>query len=213
MITKLPKPELLVAVDAIVIAITKNKPQVLLVQRSDIKKEFRVLPWGFVQKKETLLQAAKRKLHDETWYNNFTIRQVWVFDDIKRDPRDRVISVWFLAVTNTIQFPFKDWFHTKNAQFFSIQKLPNLLYDHKQIIQSALKKLQKLIMYTTIAKDLLPKEFTLTELQKVYENILGKKLNVRNFRTKLLNDNIVTPTWNMQLWVWHRPAQYFSFVA
>lgn len=207
----LPTPNILIAVDAIIIAITKNKPQVLLVQRSDLKKESRVLPWWFVQQKETLLQAAKRKLQEETGYNKFSIHQVGIFDEVTRDNRGRVISVAFLAVTNTTHFPFHDWTHTKNAQFFSIHKLPTLLFDHKKIIASAMKELQSLIMHTTIAKDLLPDEFTLSELQKVYENILGKKLNVRNFRTKLLHDNIVKPTWNTQLWVWHRPAQYFSF--
>lgn len=211
MTTILPKPTILVAVDAIIIAVTRWNLQVLLVQRSDIKKESWVLPGWFIDHKETLLQAAKRKLQEETWYNKFTIHDIWVFDAVKRDPRARVISAWFLAVTNKIEFPFKDWYHTRNAQFFSVNKLPHLLFDHKVIIQTAVKKLQDLIMKTNIAKELLPKEFTLTDLQNMYQNILGKELNVRNFRKKVVDDELVIPTWNMQIWVWHRPAQYFSF--
>lgn len=212
MTTTLPKPTILIAVDAIVIAVTWWTLQVLLVQRSDIKKESRVLPGGFVDQKETLLQAAKRKLQEETWYNKFTIHDIWIFDAVARDPRARVISAWFLAVTNKIQFPFKDWYHTRNAQFFPVHKLPHLLFDHKKIIASAIKKLQALIMHTNIAKELLPKEFTLTDLQKTYEHILWTSLNVRNFRNKIVEDWLVKPTWNIQIGVWHRPAQYFTFM-
>lgn len=207
----LPNTEVIIAVDTVVIAITKNKPQVLLAQRADTKKESRVLPGWFLQKKETLLAAARRKVEEETGYKTFSIHQIGIFDDIKRDPRWRVVSIAFLAITNSTSFIKKISKHTKNAQFFSIKKLPPLLYDHKKIIQSAWKKLQKLVMYTSIAKDLLPKEFTLTALQKVYENILGTKLNVRNFRTKLLHGGIVIPTGNTEIGVWHRPAQYYIF--
>ena len=207
----LPNPDILIAVDTIVIAVTWWSLQVLLVQRSDIKKESWVLPWGFISKKETLQQAAKRKLQEETWYSKFSIHEIGIFDAVNRDPRARIISAWFLAVTNKTLFPFKDWYHTRNAQFFAVNKLPFLLYDHKAIIQSAVKKLQGLIMQTTIAKELLPKEFTLTDLQRLYEHILWKKMNVRNFRTKMIEDGIVIPTGNMQIGVWHRPAQYFRF--
>lgn len=205
-------PHILLAVDVVVIAVVWWNLQVLLVQRSDVKKESRVLPWWFIDEKETLLQAAKRKLGEETWYNKFTIHELGMFDAIKRDPRTRVVSAWFLAVTNHTDFPFKDGYHTYNAQFFSIDALPYMLYDHKDIVDAAVKKLQKLVMYTNTAKDLLSKEFTLTELQGVYENILGKTLNVRNFRKKLLDEKIVFATGNMEIWVWHRPAQYYSFV-
>ena len=212
MTTILPKPTILIAVDVIVIAVTCWTLQVLLVQRSDIKKESWVLPGWFVGQKETLLQAAKRKLQEETWYNKFTIHDIWIFDAVTRDPRARVISAWFLAVTNKTLFPFKDWYHTSNAQFFPIHTLPYLLFDHKKIIASAVKKLQELIMHTNIAKELLPKEFTLTDLQKTYEQILWKELNVRNFRNKVVEDWLIKPTWNIQIGVWHRPAQYFSFI-
>lgn len=212
MTTVLPKPTILIAVDAIVIAVVGWALQVLLVQRSDIKKESRVLPGWFIDHKETLLQAAKRKLQEETGYNKFTIHDIWIFDAVARDPRARVISAWFLAVTNKTLFPFKDGYHTRNAQFFPIQKLPNLLYDHKKIIASAIDKLKELIMHSNIAKDLLPKEFTLTDLQKIYEHILWTSLNVRNFRSKIIEDKLVKPTGNIQIGVWHRPAQYFTFV-
>ncbi len=209
----LPQTNILVAVDVVVIAIVWWTMQVLLVQRSDIKKPSWVLPWWFIDEKETLSHAAKRKLWEETGYNKFAIYEVWVFDDVKRDPRARIISSAFLALTNHIDFPFTDGYHTKNAQFYDIDQLPHVLYDHKKIIAQAICKLQSMILTTNIAKNLLPKKFTLTELQKICETILGKPLNVRNFRTKLIEEKLVVPTWEMQIGVWHRPAEYYMFSA
>lgn len=209
MIYPLPKPSILIAVDAVVIAVSKWSLQVLLVERKDINN--RVLPWGFVWDDETLLTATKRKLQQETWYNKFPLHALWFFDDIKRDDRWRIISAAFLSVTNKNSFPFTDWGHVQNAQFFPIGKLPPLLYDHKNIIKAGIKKLQELIMHTDIAKSLVAKRFTLTELQAMYEQILWTKLNVRNFRKKIIDTELVKPTGEVQLWVWHRPAQYYCF--
>lgn len=211
MTNKIPAPAILVAVDIIVLAVHQGKIKVLLVQRSDIKTPTRVLPGGFVTAKETLALAAKRVLKTETWYDKFNIHPIKIFDEPKRDSRWRVISAPFLALTNTTDFPFKDGIHTKNATFFSLNRLPTSLYDHKDIIKEAFSFLQENIMHTDIAKDLFPKEFTLTHIQQTYEQILKKELNTRNFRTKLLEENIVIPTWNIQLGVWHRPAQYYTF--
>jgi len=207
----LPSPSILLAVDIVVIAVTWWSLQVLLVQRDDIGKADRVLPWWFVWQKETLLEAAKRKLKEETWYGNFSIHNVGVFDAIERDKRWRVVSAGFLALTYKTDFPFKDGKSTHDAKFFSLEKLPKLWFDHKEIIKTTLKYIQNTIMHTDIAKPLFDKQFTLNDLQTVYELILWKKLNVRNFRKKIIDIELIKPTWNIEMWVGHRPAQYYMF--
>ena len=164
----LPTPSILVAVDIIVIAVTWWELKVLLVQRSDMGKADRVLPWAFVEKKETLLDAAKRTLKEETWYADFSIHNMGTFDAVDRDSRARVLSIGFLALTHRIDFPFKDWEHTKNSQFFPLNKLPKLWFDHKDIIQATIKYMQNNIMHSDITKPLFDKQFTLTQLQTTY---------------------------------------------
>jgi len=207
----LPKPSLLVAVDTIVLAVHEWDLKVLLVQRNDTPQDTRVLPWGFVREEETLLETAKRKLKEETGYADFTVHNVGTFDAINRDERARVLSIWFLALTYKIDFPFEDGKNTKNAQFISLCHLPKLGFDHKKMIHSTLEYLQEKIMYSDIAKPLFGKQFTLTELQTAYELILGKQLNIRNFRKRIVDIWLVVPTGEVEIGVGHRPAQYFRF--
>jgi 8-oxo-dGTP diphosphatase len=114
-------------------------------------------------------------------------------------------------LTHKIDFPFEDGKNTKNAQFISLRHLPNLGFDHREIIQSTLAYLQEKIMYSDIAKPLFNTQFTLTELQTAYELILGKELNIRNFRKRMVDIGLVVSTGEMEIGVGHRPAQYFKF--
>jgi len=207
----LPKPSILVAVDTIVLAVHQGDLKVLLVQRNDTPQDLRVLPWGFVREGETLFATAKRKLKEETWYADFIVHNVGTFDAIDRDQRARVISVWFLALTHKIDFPFEDGKNTKNAQFIPLRRLPKLGFDHQEMIQSTVAYLQEKIMYSDIAKPLFGPQFTLTELQTAYELILGKALNIRNFRKRMVDVGLVVPTGEVEIGVGHRPAQYFRF--
>ena len=204
-----PSPSLLVAVDIVVIAVTWWSLQVLLVQRNDVGN--RVLPWWFVWVQETLLDAAKRKLQEETWYAKFSIHTTWIFDAVERDYRARVLSIWFLALTHKTDFPFKDGKSTSDAKFFPLQKIPKLWFDHKEIIKTTINYMQQNIMHTDIAKPLFDKQFTLNELQTVYEIILWKQLNVRNFRKRIIDIGLIKPTGEIEIGVWHRPAQYYMF--
>jgi 8-oxo-dGTP diphosphatase len=208
----LPTPSILLAVDTLVIAVNDGRLRVLLVERTGSTPPLRVIPGGFVESDETCLQAAKRKLQEETGYSSFSIHPIGIFDDITRDSRARVISYAHIALTHKTSFPFHDGLYTSHATFFPITALPqNIGYDHRHIITSAITYLQDVIMHTSIAKALLPKDFTLAQLQSVYETIIGKTLNTRNFRTKLIDEWIIKATGKMEIGVGHRPAQYYRF--
>lgn len=132
------------------------------------------------------MDTAKRKLKEETGYADFEVHNIGTFDALDRDNRARVLSVGFLALTHKTDFPFEDGKNTKNASFISLKELPHLGFDHAKIIESTLTYLQDKVMHSNIARPLFDTQFTLTELQMAYECILGKELNVRNFRKKVI---------------------------
>ena len=207
----LPTPSILVAVDIIVLAVTEWSLKVLLIQRKESPQETWALPGWFVHVDETLLDTAKRKLKEETGYADFEVHNIGTFDALDRDNRARVLSVGFLALTHKTDFPFEDGKNTKNASFISLKELPHLGFDHAKIIESTLTYLQDKVMHSNIARPLFDTQFTLTELQMAYECILGKELNVRNFRKKVIEMWLIVPTWEVEIGVGHRPAQYFTF--
>ena len=165
---------------------------------------------GLIDPKENTEEACNRILKEKGNISKVPIEQLYTFSDVERDIRNRVVSV---AYTGLVRPDIAASYKHPSASFVPIKKLTRLAYDHEKMLRVALKRLQGKLSYTTIAQHLLPRHFTLSELQSVYETILKKKFDKRNFRKKILALKILRDTGNTQEGVKNRPAALFEFVS
>jgi len=207
-IHKFEKPS--VTVDIVIFTIQDKNLKVLLVKR-DIEpfKGKWAIPGGFVKMNESLEEAAKRELQEETGVKNVYLEQLYTFGDPKRDPRGRVITVSYMALAGSDNIKLKPTTDVSDAQWFSINKLPTVAFDHKKILDYAIQRLKWKFEYTTVAFSLLPKEFTISQVQKIYELVFDKKFDKRNFAKKLLSLNILNEE-GIKKDVSHRPPMTYS---
>lgn len=201
-----------VTVDVVMMSLRQRDLQVLLVKRRSWPYEgMWAIPGGFVNMDESLEAAAKRELHEETSVQDVYLEQLYTFGDPGRDPRTRVITVVYFALLNSEELQVKAGDDAADVHWFSVYELPPLAFDHDKILNYALSRLRGKLDYTTIAFNLLPEQFTLRELQRVYEIILHKKLDKRNFRKKILSTGILEDTGAKKMEGTHRPARLYRF--
>ena len=193
--------------------VDKGVVKVLLVKRTNEPfNGYWALPGGAMYNNETLEYGAKRELKEKTGLENIKLELGNIFDDVNRSNLQRMIGVSFLGVINTKGIELqKETMKTSNADFFAIDKVPKLAYDHNLVIDKSLVILKEKILKSSILKDLLPEEFTLPELQKVYETLLNKELDRRNFRKKLLNDGIIWAVNKDAVFNGKKPAKLYCF--
>lgn len=207
-----PRPAL--TVDCAIFGLDESsKLKVLLIQRANEPFQGNwALPGGFVDMEENLERSALRELEEETGVTNVFIEQLYTFGDPGRDPRGRTVSVAYYALVNLAEHPVKASSDAQEACWFEIDNLPHLAFDHHQILQAAISRLRAKVRYQPIGFELLPEQFTLSQLQKLYETILGVKeeLNKRNFRTRILKMGVLKEA-GKQEGVAHRPAVLYSF--
>jgi 8-oxo-dGTP diphosphatase len=200
-----------VTVDIVVFTIKDNNLKILLVKRNiEPFKDKWAIPGGFVRINETLEDAAKRELKEETGVEDVYLEQLYTFGNPKRDPRGRVITVAYMALVNSEYLEIKATTDVSDVQWFSVAKLPqNLAFDHKEIISYSLKRLKWKFEYTTVAFSLLPKEFAMSQLQRIYEIVFSKKFDKRNFNKKILSLNILREE-KIRKNVSYRPPKLYS---
>ena len=205
---KYEKPS--VTVDIVVFTIQNNDLKVLLVKR-DIEpfKGKWAIPGGFVRMDESLEEAAKRELQEETGVKEIYLEQLYTFGDPKRDPRGRVITVSYMALVNSEKIKLEATTDVSEAQWFSVKKLPSLAFDHKKILGYALKRLKWKFEYTIVAFSFLPKGFTMGQVQIIYETVFGRKFDKRNFAKKIMSLNILREE-GIKKDVSHRPPMSYS---
>jgi 8-oxo-dGTP diphosphatase len=202
-----------VTVDIVIFTLRNGSLQVLLVKRGVPPFEGQyAIPGGFIRGDESLEEAALRELHEETGVRNVFLEQLYTFGDPKRDPRSRVITVAYYALIASDKLSLVAGADAAEAQWFPASSLPPLAFDHKSILDYALERLRNKLEYTTVGFQLLPEKFTLGELQAVYEAILGRQLDKRNFRRKLSLLGILKPLRERQR-TGRKPAQLFRFAA
>ena len=185
-----------VTVDVVVFSLQDDELCVLLVRRKyPPYADMWAIPGGFVQPDESLERAALRELAEETGVTDVYLEQLYTFGEPDRDPRTRVITVAYYAIVPAEALadhrPGDD---ASETGWFSMYDLPELAFDHDQILDYALTRLRYKLEYTMVGFQLLPDEFTLSELQHAYEIVLGEKLDKRNFRRKILSANIIAET-------------------
>ena len=186
--------------------------RVLLVQRGvEPYDNMWALPGEMVETDENLDQAADRVLHQLTSLRDVYLEQVASFGDPRRHPAGRVFTVAYYSLIGTNAHPVlpKGW--SKNASYFDIDKLPDLAFDHEQVLNTCLERLRERVRTRPIGFELLPRMFSLSDLQNLYESILGEQLDKRNFRKKILTMGIVEDTGEVQANVNHRPAKLYRF--
>lgn len=199
-------------VDIILFTVTSNELKVLLVKRKfEPFKDQWAIPGGFIGLDEDLETAAKRELFEETGVKNVYFEQLYTFGNPERDPRGRVVTVAYFGLIDSSKIKLKAKTDAKDAKWFSFDKVPKLGFDHNQIIDSAVKRLRNKLAYTTIGFQLLPEKFTLTELQRLYEIILDKELDKRNFRKKIFSLDILEVISETKMEGAHRPAKLYMF--
>lgn len=202
-----------IAVDAIVFGYSDNKLNVLLIKQKygELKNQW-ALVGGFVKDNETLFEAVNRELKEEAGIKVNYLEQLYTFgDNIERDPRFRVISVAYFALVNSTKFVLTADSDAEEVKWFPINELPELAFDHKEIIQVAQKRLQSKLSYQPVGFDLLHKEFLFSELENLYCCILEKEIDRRNFRKKILSFGIVEETEKFGKKIKGRPAKLFKF--
>lgn len=206
------KQDILITVDNVIFTIINDKLQVLLVSRPiEPFKWIWTLPGWFIKENETLEEAAYKKLEEKTSVKNIYLEQLYTFSDIDRDPRWRIISTAYMALVTKENLLLKSGSRDWLVKCFPINSLPKLWFDHKAIIEYAIKRLKWKLEYTNIAQYILPEKFTFTQLQNVYEIVLNQKFDVRNFRKKINSLWIIEETWEKEIWNKYRPARLFKF--
>ena len=169
------------------------------------------LPGGFVRLDETLDEAARRELQEETSLERVFLEQLYTFGGIDRDPRERVITVAYYALVRLSDHRVQAATDARDAVWFAMDDLPPLAFDHDQILETAHQRLQGKVRYQPIGFELLPPKFTLTQLQKLYEIVLGRVLDKRNFRKKIQGMGILEELDEVEKDVAHRAARLYRF--
>jgi 8-oxo-dGTP diphosphatase len=199
-------------VDIVVFGLDAGDLQVMLIQRDLPPFEGRwALPGGFVRVDEPLDDAARRELVEETGLRDIYLEQLYTFGAVDRDPRERIVTVAYYALVNLEGHDVRASTDARNAAWFPVSDLPELAFDHHDILAAAHQRLQGKVRYQPIGFELLPERFTLRQLQHLYEVILDRELDKRNFRKKVLAMEIVKETSEIEKDVAHRAARLYRF--
>jgi 8-oxo-dGTP diphosphatase len=199
-------------VDCVVFGLDEEDLKVLLIQRDIPPFEGRwALPGGFVRVEESLEEAAKRELAEETGIRNVFLEQLYTFGDVKRDPRERVVTVAYYALVNLQGHVIQATTDARSAAWFALDDTPALAFDHNRILQTGYERLKGKVRYQPIGFELLPPKFTLRQLQHLYEKVLDRELDKRNFRKKILGMGLLEELDEVEQDVAHRAARLYRF--
>jgi 8-oxo-dGTP diphosphatase len=206
-----PRPAL--AVDCVVFGLDEADLKVLLIQRR--LQPFQhawALPGGFVRMDETLDEAARRELAEEAGVTDVYLEQLYTFGaPLDRDPRERVVTVAYYALAKLSDHRIRAATDAMGVGWFALDDLPKLAFDHEDIVSTAHDRLRGKVRYAPVGFELLPPRFSLTQLQRLYEIILGKDLDKRNFRKKILSMDLLVETDEVEQGVRHRAARLYRF--
>jgi 8-oxo-dGTP diphosphatase len=169
------------------------------------------IPGGFVHNGESPADAALRELREETGIANVYLEQLYTFGEPRRDPRGWIVSVAYYALVSPEQHAIQAATDAREARWFSVSALPRLAFDHAAILKTALERIRGKLTYAPVGFELLPRKFTIKQLQKLYEIVLGEKLDNRNFRKKIFSMDVLRELAETQQGVPHRAARLYKF--
>ncbi len=201
-------------VDCVVFGFDGSQLNVLAIRRGLAPFKGRwALPGGFVRVEETVDEAARRELAEEAGLERVFLEQLYTFGALKRDPRERVVTVAYYALVKMSDHSVRASTDASDAQWHPVTELPTLAFDHAEIVAVAHERLRGKVRYRPLGFELLPPKFTLTQIQSLYEAILGRTFDKRNFRKKLAALEVIVSLDEMRRESAGRPAQLFRFDA
>ena len=207
-----PYPRPALTVDVVVFTLRESRLHVLLIRRAENPfAGMWALPGGFVKMEEPLEEAAYRELEEETGLREAYLEQLYTYGNPQRDPRGRVVTVaYFALIPADAPVLAEGGVEVSQADWFPVEELPSLAFDHADIVAYALRRLRYKLEYTAAGFELLPEEFTLSEIQHTYEMILGERIDKRNFRRRILEAGIIEST-NHKRTGEGRPARLYRY--
>ena len=207
-------PRAALTVDCVVFGFDEAELKVLLIRRGSTPCKGKwALPGGFVRVDETIDEAARRELSEETGLANVFLEQLYTFGTVDRDPRERVVSVAYYALVTLAEHPATGASDASEVGWFPVAQPPTLAFDHADILKTAWQRLRGKVRYEPIGFELLPDKFTLSQLQHLYSTVLQTDLDKRNFRKRILSTGLLVPLKEQARAGAHRPAQLFRFDA
>ncbi|MFQ5407192.1 MAG: NUDIX domain-containing protein [Anaerolineales bacterium] len=206
------RPALTVDVVIFSIALDRHELNTLLIRRGNAPYEgCWAIPGGFVHYGESLDDAARRELLEETGVRDVYLEQLYTFGQPDRDPRGHTVTVAYFALIPADSVELSAGSDAAEAAWHSVYGPPKLAFDHAYILQYALQRLRYKLEYTAAGFRLLPAEFTLTDLQTAYEIVLGEKLDKRNFRRRLVDAEVIEKTNRRRQGGEGRPAMLYRY--
>lgn len=206
-----------VASDAVIFTVKDGTlyVRIIPVQRPPHYANAQAFPGGVLHPQETAEEATRRLIADKGLIDSSHthLEQLYTFSAVKRDPRGRVVAVAYLAFVPWNALSKEERSDTKEAWWAPAHTLKNLAYDHDEMLEVAIARLRSRVHYTTLISKLMPKEFTLTELEHTYESILTTDLDKRNFRKKILKLGILKELSKKKSGGRSRPAKLYSFAS
>lgn len=206
------KQSIKLSVDAVVFGYEEGNISVLLIKRKyDPFKGQWAIPGGFIDNEESLEDAVERELFEETGVKINYLEQLYTFGKPVRDPRGRVVSIAYFGLVRPNAFKISASTDAEEVQWFKIDELPKLAFDHKEILKTAIQRLQGKITYEPIGFELLDKKFPFSDLEKLYTTLLGRDIDRRNFRKKIVSLNVLDELDEKLSKGSGRPAKLFQF--
>jgi 8-oxo-dGTP diphosphatase len=203
-----------IAVDNCIFTVLEDRLHLLLIQMTKVPYTgIWALPGGLIQDAESLDAAAGRILYEETGVAEVYLEQLYTFGQPERDSAGRVVSVAYFALIHAAGITLRTQLKYADVRWWPCATLPPLAYDHDAVAAYARQRLEWKLAYTNVVWSLLPRRFALTELQKVYEAVLGRLLDKRNFRKKILALGLVEPVGETAMRGAHRPAMLYRFTS
>jgi 8-oxo-dGTP diphosphatase len=201
-----------VAVVVVILTVVDDGLRVLLIRRSgEPFRDYWALPGGLLASGESLDRAAARKLLDETGVQDVYLEQLYTFGELDRGGDGRGVAIAYFALVQAEQVRLRESDAWQPA-WHDAYKLPALGFDNNAVVDYAVRRLRSKLEYTNVAYSLLPRQFTLSELQQVYEAILDREMDKRNFRRRMLSLGTIKPAGGTRMEGAHRPAQLYTFV-
>ena len=199
-------------VDCVVFGLDDDDLKVLLIQRDLEPYSGKwALPGGFVNVGESVEDAAKRELTEETGVSRVFLEQLYTYGDPKRDPREHVVTIAYFSLVRLSDHRVQAATDARNAAWFGVDDIPKLAFDHRKILNAAHERLQSKVRYQPIGFELLPHKFPLRDLQHLYEVVLERSLDKRNFRKKILSMDVLEELDEIETDVTHRAARLYRF--